>query len=214
MKSINNIDDFLKDSLTDYSAPTSEYVKLQMAKKIKRFNFLKFNLGSFNIFYLGAVVIISTGILSFTPGIFNDSSDVTKAKIIDEQELNTNLPNSETKTIDPNETQQPNTNNNYLILKNTTDNTHKESDNVSNNDNTYVSEKTDPFISETNDDIAPEDKNLITEITDSIKIDSISEPTTIVYDTVINKNQINVVDTVITNVHQTVKIKKPKKRNK
>lgn len=53
-----NIDDILKNSLSDYLSPPSQTVRKSMSEKIKIFNFFRFYPGKFNVFYLSGIIIL------------------------------------------------------------------------------------------------------------------------------------------------------------
>jgi len=222
----NNIDDLLNKSFENFEAPVSQNLRMQMSKKVTKFNFFKFNPGTFNVFYLAPVIIGASIMLVVGINSLNDNtnenitSDINNAKIqndnktisnqeieneikLSEENLNTQNEYTETtestlkkETIFDQSSQEnttiynlelPDTNiEEEIIEENITEKTIEDTD--SNTDKGV--DQTEPFITKSETDIE------------------------IVYDTIVSNQTITVKDTVRTVVNETVKIKKPRKRNK
>ncbi len=224
----NNIDDLLNKSFENFEAPVSQNLRMQMSKKVTRFNFFKFNPGTFNIFYLAPVIIGASIMLVVGINSLNDNtnenitSDINNAKIqndnktISNQEIeneielseeNLNTQNEYTETSENTQTNEvvfdQSTQENTTIYNSELPDTNIEEEIIEEN----ITEKTiEESDSNTDKDLNQiETKPIITKSETDIEI---------VYDTIVSSQTITVTDTVKTVVNETVKIKKPRKRNK
>lgn len=255
MENKNNIDDLLNKSFENFEAPVSQNLRLQMSKKVVKFNFFKFNPGTFNIFYLAPVIIGASIMLVVGINSLNDNTNEhTTSDIINietenhisnpsnqeniieteftEEGLNTNEDNAENteifqineatytrstynKTSDFTEDESSIILKEKIIVEDLSEDTNAER-------NTNLEENSNKIVNET---ITTEDKDevplfnnthLNKENSDKIGIygyDEESHSTKIIYDTIVSNQTITVRDTVKTVVNETLKIKKPRKRN-
>jgi hypothetical protein len=203
-KNINNIDDLLRESFEDFSSAPSPETRAKVSTAVRSFNFFRFSLGNFNIFYMTAIIIGGTMILGFTTGIFSSDSEkryqkqqnnILRDTINESSEINTN--NSETDV-------QKNTNskyeNNYLEKHNVFSVTKMET--VSNPDESFSQET---ITNESNGE------TLTKEVGES---NLQSGENKIVYDTIVETVKVLITDTITKEVHQTVEMKKNKKNKK
>ncbi len=217
-----NIDNLLRDSLENYSSQPAANVRASISFRAKKFNFFKFNPGSFNVFYLSTLMLGISAIISFSLGLFeNESTTIETKQNIEIKEttkdLNTTYNNEITEenietTI---ATETPNTPINTRNYSTQTENNQFEQIETSNK---IIEE---PIIDIENAESLTETGIIETEIVansdeknDPISNESQNTTKTIIYDTVTNTNHVSIVDTVKTEVRETVKIKRPRRKNK
>ncbi|MDD3740407.1 MAG: hypothetical protein PHH30_04130 [Bacteroidales bacterium] len=191
-KNINNIDDLLRDSFEDFSSAPSPKIRAKLSAKLRYFNFFKFNPGTFNIFYLTAIILgTSATIIYSTSPSDNNSSKITIKSENLENNINTKedtctfLLDTEKSISQTNETSVDNSKS--VIVKNDTgEDASISPENVSENE---------IFIHEN-------------EINDSGNSEPIEK--SVIFDTIINAEKIVITDTIKTEVHKTVEVKKKK----
>jgi len=194
----NKIDDLLKENLDEFTSSPTPQVRAKISARIRYFNFLKFNPGSFNIFYLGAIVLGISATIVFSnepqkvknteekvPTIKNTDSIIEEKNIITNEDtvINVFMSDQQHKNHVYEETE-----NSEFIKNETIEQMTETSDNEHETENSVIAV-------EKNDTIIPEaiEKNFI-------------------FDTIITPEIITITDTVKTEVHKTVEVKK--KRNK
>jgi len=229
-----NIDNLLRNSLENFSSQPATSVRANVSLKIKKFNFFKFNPGSFNVFYLSTLIIGFSTILSFSLGLFENENDTALTETKQTEEIKKTSPNIVVEDLN-NEITESNISANKTNTKATI-----ETLNNSLNTRTYSTEaETNQFeqietkngiIPETTNEVISEDKNSNiannNEVNESevllnsnqkddvISCDDHNSTKIIVYDTITNINHVSVVDTVITKVKKTVHFKRPRRNNK
>jgi hypothetical protein len=206
--SFNDIDNFLRDSFEDFSSDPAPELRTKVSASVRKFNFLRFNPWSFNIFYLVAIVVGTGTILSFaTTGndtYFADkivSPDKNIFEVVSlvnqtaEEQLSSNILNSEFEE-ETNSEIKFSTDNSNTFKKNTEIEAAVENT-VSNNDNhsSIAEEKTSNTL------------------TDKIIVNEISTPIekNIIFDSVIEEEKSTIIDTVNIEVRKTVEIKRKRK---
>jgi hypothetical protein len=201
----NNIDDLLRESFDDFSSAPSPELRAKVSVKVRNFNFFKFNPWSFNIFYLTAIVLGTTAIISFSTGAvgFNNETPIsenstkTEEKIFDETKTVLELPltktenNSVEKEIIKNDIA-----NNQVLLNHETKTVSNSSSIVIESNSTKNSNAS---LIEQNEIKTP---------------NSTTTEKTIILDTIVETVKIIVVDTVETEVHRTVEVKKNRNNRK
>lgn len=196
-RNINNIDDLLRDSLEDFSSAPSPVIRAKISKSIKNFNFLRFNPGSFNVFYMAAIVLGTSVVVSISAGVF--SSEYQYSKTIKSTELEKDTATEQSVTNF--EATLQNTDEINISEKNAgkSNNSTLKQSSVNNVTDLNVSGKSDHFenesiiITETN--LIPEEKSFI-------------------FDTIVETVKIVVTDTIKTEVRKTVKMKKNRRNQK
>ncbi|HNQ67860.1 MAG TPA: hypothetical protein PKN32_05745 [Bacteroidales bacterium] len=197
-KNINNIDDLLRDSFEDFSSAPSPDIRAKLSAKLRYFNFFKFNPGSFNIFYLTAIILGTTATIVFSIGPQeikdNPIKPIETEKIINitpEKNCNTiegiNITSDFSKNSITNEISIDNPKS-IISETNSSENSTESPENVFLND-TFINqtEKNDTGNSEVIE------KNVI-------------------FDTIINPEKIIITDTVKTEIHKTVEVKNKKNK--
>jgi DNA-binding transcriptional regulator YbjK len=201
----NNIDDLLRESFDDFSSAPSPELRAKVSVKVRHFNFFKFNPWSFNIFYLAAIVLGTTAIISFSTGAvgFNNETPVSEKSTKTEERkseetktvLELPLTNTENKSVEK-EIIKNDIANNQVILNQETKNVSNTSSNIIESNltkNSNVSLLVQNEINTTN---------------------SATTEKTIIFDTIVETVKILVVDTVKTEVHRTVEVKKNRNNKK
>lgn len=230
MSNVNNItDNFLQNSFAEFEVPVSTAARIQMARKIKVYNFLHFNPWTVNVFYLSAIILVLlTATVCFnlihgetkqTQLIPNNNKSNNESIIIDNQKKEENEKFSNNSKIEENQnTESTETLENIIIENKSSDINFIYSD----------GDKSNPF--KKNQEIQANDqKNQSSEPEiELITTKSIEEPETssennqpeevievkqenIVYDTVYNTQKVVVQDTVKQVINQTIKQKRGKR---
>lgn len=219
----NKLDTKIIKSFENYEAPGSENLKLMMSKKITRFNFFKFNFASFNIFYLTLAIvgiILILGLSSITKNETNNGENDNQTE--SNLDLLKKSKESNIKTADTIETQNNEENIIIYSIRDTnTSETHQtntdqpiKSINTTKNTVKTDSQIINPTVIDKNAPISLDVDNKSKKLNDNS--DKIESPITkkIVYDTVVSNVNVTIKDTVKTVVRETIKVKKPRKRDK
>ncbi len=200
-KNINNIDDLLRDSFEDFSSEPSPAVRSKVSAMVRSFNFFKFNLGSFNVFYLAALILGTTLILSFSTGLFSSGKErdvinkKTEQKKITTVESETNEDKSgQDKPVI--EKEQNSLKNAIVKTKSVSGSSVSISKNIGEVENLNTTET----------------KPGVTRIEIKSSDSSESNERLIVHDTIVNTVKIIVTDTIKTEVHQTIEVKNNRKK--
>ncbi len=201
-RNINNIDDLLRSSFEDFSSAPSPAVRAKVSKSIKNFNFLRFNPGSFNVFYLAAIVLGTSVVVSISAGVFSSESEhpgTTKNaesgrnSAVEQSVIVTNsgkiVHDSEIADFEENTEE----NNNFPLQQTVTDN------------------YTDLNVSEKS---VSQSDNSEAEVAVITETDSIPEEKLFVFDTIVETVKIVVADTIKTEVRKTVEVKKNRRNQK
>jgi hypothetical protein len=185
-------------------------------------NFLKFNPGSFNVFYLAAIVLGTSAIILSISNI-NDSNKKGIYQPLTENYLAIDDENIELGNNTKAPIENSNEKNIFLLQENTPTNSMSEKiqkSSIASNDviNKGISEtkilsnyETIKINSGIKDSALPISN--VSELQDenSILTNSLSAEKTIIFDTIIETNTIIVTDTIKTQVHKTVELKKNRK---
>ncbi|MDD4215706.1 MAG: hypothetical protein PHZ24_00010 [Bacteroidales bacterium] len=207
----NKLDKQIRKSFENYEAPVSQEFKLKLSKKITRFNFLKFNLASFNIFYLtlaiiGIVLVLSVSLVAKNKSN-NDNSIENNIHLLKKEP---NIKSLDTTTKE---------NNKKPIIADTIKITKKRVNdsetNLSNSEQTIDSSNTTKITVKTDSQIINSDFiNKNQKPTNNPDTIETQETKKTVYDTVVSNVNVTIKDTVKTVVRETIKIKKPRKKDK
>ena len=225
----NNIDNFLKNRFDDFSAPPAENVRAKVSSKVARFNFFRFSIASFNVFYLAALIIGVSTTLAFFSGVFdsgksetinieqtsnqnneveNTNSTEENASIKQTQDIHSENPLNETSQIENIITEEK------TVLANIPQ-TEISTNNVELNETISESEIVTE-IQDTNEfsnNTVTEDRNADIDVSINSQIDE-GLPILIIYDTIYTTNKITIVDTVTTEIRKEVKVRKPRKNRR
>ena len=219
---INNIDDLLRNSFEDFSSTPSPKLRAKVSGQVRMLNFLKFNPGSFNVFYLAAIVLGTSAIILSISNI-NDSNKKGIYQPLTENYLAIDDENIELGNNTKAPIENSNEKNIFLLQENTPTNSMSEKiqkSSIASNDviNKGISEtkilsnyETIKINSGIKDSALPISN--VSELQDenSILTNSLSAEKTIIFDTIIETNTIIVTDTIKTQVHKTVELKKNRK---
>lgn len=225
-----NIDNLLRNSLENYSSQPASSVRANVSLKVKKFNFFKFNPGSFNVFYLSTLILGFSAVLCFSFGLFENECKNALTGTKHTIEINETSSNIVVEDINNEITE------NHISENNTSTNVAIETPDNSINTRNYSTqtetnqfesnETTNEIITETiveleNTELINETGIIEAEIVtnsdqkdDAISNESQNSTKTIIYDTVTNINHVSIVDTVKTEVRETIKIKRPRRKNK
>jgi len=188
----NNIDEMLSDSFEDFSSAPSPSVRAKMSKRIRHFNFFKFSAGSFNIFYLVAIILGTSLIFSYSSGVFNnDSTKITNTIIKDNHQSDQMIEKTDNNTV---------TNSN---IKTETKNNNKNTETVISAEKSDI--KFSPELISDEKDITVEQTQVVESNQEDV---TFSTEKIIIYDTVVETEKIIITDTINKEVHKTVEVKK------
>jgi len=228
--SINNMDNLLKNSFEDFSSAPIESVRAKVSAKVLKFNFFRFNIASFNVFYLVAIIIGVSTTLAIVSGVFETKN--TGSKIIERKvdqidiiehnnsgEENASVENAIKTILTSNTIENSPSNNNNPVEKIifteeiTQTSSHIEIENVEETDSNteIITEFQDR--NENIDIIENDNSNPIVDVSISSEIEE-ELPTVIIYDTIFTTNKIIVVDTIKIEVHKEIKVKKSRRNRK
>ncbi|HOZ29729.1 MAG TPA: hypothetical protein PLL66_02330 [Bacteroidales bacterium] len=184
-KNINNLDDLLRDSFEDFSSAPSPDIRAKLSAKLRYFNFFKFNPGTFNIFYLTAIILGTSATIIYS----TSPSDNNSSKITIKSE------NLENKT-----STQEDTCTNLLYTEKS----------ISQTDEIFVDNSKSVIVkNDTWEDASISPENVSeNEINDSGNSEPIEK--SVIFDTIINAEKIVITDTIKTEIHKTVEVKKKK----
>jgi hypothetical protein len=203
----NNIDDLLRESFDDFSSAPSPEVRAKVSAKVKMFNFLRFNPSSFNIFYTLALVIGTSVIVTLSTGFFSTGTDevikpinivTPEVGIKTTEEINTSNSENTIETSNTNKAIVQNTGVKNEVVRN--------QGSAQNNNSVVFTESTEAIFENSDDDSIKTSSNIIA--------GEITEEKIVVYDTVVNNVHITVTDTVKTEIHKTVEVRKNKNNKK
>jgi len=198
-KNINNIDDLLRDDFEDFSSDVSPDVRAKVSNAVRSFNFFRFSPGNFNVFYLTAIIIGTSVILSFTTGIFTTGTRETNQTKPNNQKINSTVESSD-KTVNS-ETDVQN-NENTLFENKTESQSVFPMTKIINSSNTDGNDSQESIF---------QDGNVETLSNEIVETNSSTEGNKIVYDTIVETVKVFITDTITNEVHQTVEVKKNKK---
>lgn len=215
----NNIDNLLKDRLKDFSSSPSENVRASLALKVKKFNFLIFNPTSFNIFYFLAIILGISAILVFKFGLFEKDKEISqiKTEIIETKQIQESKTEKVIEINDVSKNIETNNIENVEIESdfNTENNSNEfnkpvldETNNINNTKTDIFDNKNEPLIEDSKEYNDPKQIDTV----DALDKKSIEK--TIIYDTVTNVVNVNVVDTVKIELGKTIKVKRPRRKRK
>lgn len=198
-RNINNIDDLLRDSFEDFSSAPSPVIRAKISKSIKNFNFLRFNPGSFNVFYMAAIVLGTSVVVSISTGVF--SSEYQYSETIKSTELGKDTATEQSAVVTNFEATLQNTDEINISEKNAwkSNNSTLKQSSVNNVTDLNASGKSDNF----------ENKSVI--ITEP---NLIQEEKSFIFDTIVETVKIVVTDTIKTEVRKTVEMKKNRRNQK
>ncbi len=218
----NKLDIKIRKSFENYEAPVSQEFKLKLSKKITRFNFLKFNLASFNIFYLslaiiGIVLILSVSLVAKNKS--NNANSIENNFPLLKKEPNIKSPD----TIITENNKKPIIADTIKITRKRVNDSETNSSNseqtIDISNTTKITVKADSQIIKL--DTINQNLPLIISVdnknqqsTDNSDTIEVQETKKTVYDTVVSNVNITVKDTVKTVVREIIKIKKPRKKDK
>lgn len=201
-RNINNIDDLLRDSFEDFSSAPSPAVRAKVSKSIKNFNFLRFNPGSFNVFYLAAIVLGTSVVVSISAGVFSSGSEHPGTTKNAESGRNSDAEKS-------------------VIVTNSEKIVHDSEiadfeENIEENNNFNVPQTVTDNYSDLNvfEKSVCQSDNSEAEVTVITETDSIPEEKLFVFDTIVETVKIVITDTIKTEVRKTVEMKKNRRNQK
>jgi hypothetical protein len=204
-RNINNIDDLLRDSFEDFSSEPSPAVRAKLSTSVRNFNFLKFNPGSFNVFYLTAIILGTSAIVSFSTGVFSSDSEYSETTKNTELKKDTA---TESSVIEK-------TTNSDVIVPNTEITASEK--NIVNSNGFFVPQTdvvNDSELSVFSPGIINQSDNFETEAGEIADSNSIPEEKSFIFDTIVETVKIVVTDTITTEVRKTVEMRKNRRNKK